>query len=457
MSATQPDVQDTAAADAPYPSAARAWWVVAAMFAASIVSVIDRGILTLVVDPVRRDLGISDVQISLLLGLAFGLFYAIAGIPLGLLADRFSRRRLLIAGIAVWSAATFFGGLAASFGELFAARMIVGLGEAALAPCAVSLIGDMFPPERRGRPISIYLMGQSFAGGLSIMLTGAILSAVPEGKLDWIPGIDGLSPWRVTFLLAGLSGLPVILMLMTFREPQRRGARLAAGKASLGDVLAYLRENWVLFAPFYAGFAMLVMMTYSINAWAATYLMRQFGMEPAEVGQWQGSVGIALGTTGAFCAGFMVDFVSRRGRPGGKLLFLFVVAVVMTPATLMVLMPSPGLAILALGFISFFMPAIGTGMVTSVQEMVPVNMRGIAVALFGLFNTITGQTVGPFLVAAVGSSGTGTAANELGFAMTKVGLPSLMAAAALYLMAYFGYRRLIARKSGLATVIQARA
>jgi MFS family permease len=95
--------------------------VVAAMFAASIISVIDRGILTLVVDPVRRDLGITDVQISLLLGLAFGLFYAIAGIPLGLIADRFSRRRLLIAGIAVWSGATFFGGLAASFGELFPA------------------------------------------------------------------------------------------------------------------------------------------------------------------------------------------------------------------------------------------------------------------------------------------------------------------------------------------------
>lgn len=452
-----PATTPAASPEETYPPSLRAWWVVATMFAASIVSVIDRGILTLVVDPVRHDLGITDVQISLLLGLAFGLFYAVAGIPLGLIADRFSRRRLLIAGIAMWSGATFLGGLAASFGELFAARLLVGLGEAALAPCAVSLIGDMFPPNRRGRPISIYLMGQSLAGGLSIMLTGVILSAVPAGKFAWIAPLDGMAPWRVAFLLAGLSGLPVILMLLTFREPARRGVRISANTASLRDVGAYLRENWLLFAPFYGGFAMLVMMTYSVNAWAATYLMRQFALKPVEVGQWQGSVGIALGTTGAFAAGFLVDLVSRRARSGGKLIFLFVVAVVMTPATLMVFMPSPGLAILTLGFISFFMPVIGTGMVTSVQEMVPANMRGIAVALFGLFNTITGQTIGPYLVAAVGSSGPGATADELGYAMMKVGLPALMLAAGLYLASYFGYRRLLAREGGLAKVIRARA
>ena len=289
------------------------------------------------------------------------------------------------------------------------------------------------------------------------MLTGAIISAVPAGTFAWIGALDGLAPWRVAFLFAGLSGLPVILMLMTFREPVRRGARLSEDKATLGDVGGYLRENWLLFAPFYGGFAMLVMMTYSVNAWAATYLMRQFGLQPVEVGQWQGSVGIALGTAGAFAAGYLVDLVSRRGHPGGKLMFLFIVAVLMTPATMMVFMPSPGLAILSLGFISFFMPVIGTGMVTSVQEMVPANMRGIAVALFGLFNTITGQTIGPYLVAAVGSSGSGAAAGELGYAMLKVGLPSLMAAAVLYLMAYFGYRQLLARDGGLARVIQTRA
>lgn len=441
--------------EAPYPSRWRAWWVVAAMFTASIVSVVDRGILTLVVDPVRHDLGISDVQISLLQGLAFGIFYAVAGIPLGLLADRFSRRRLLIGGIAIWSAATFLGGLSASFGELFTARLLVGLGEAALAPCAVSMIGDMFPPGRRGRPISIYLLGQSLAGGLSVMLTGWVLSGVPTGKFAWISALDGLAPWRVAFLLAGVAGSPVILMLLSYREPVRRGARLAGDGNSFGQALGYLRRNWILFAPYYAGFAMLVMMAYSINAWSATYLMREFHLLPAQVGKWQGSVGIVLGTSGALAAGFVVDWVSRRVRPGGKLLFLVCVALLMIPGTLAVFMPSAMSAIAALGFVTFFMPVIGTGMVTSIQEMVPGNMRGIGVALFGLFNTITGQTIGPFLVATIAARGPEGAGRSLGLAMTTVCLPAILIAATLYAVAYIGFRRLLRRDGEFARVFAA--
>ena len=441
--------------ETPYPSRLRAWWVVAAMFVASVVSVIDRGILTLVVDPVRHDLGITDVQVSLLQGLSFGIFYAVAGIPLGLLADRFSRRKLLVVGIAIWSGATFIGGLAASFGELFAARLLVGLGEAALAPCAVSMIGDMFPPDRRGRPISFYLLGQSLAGGLSVMLTGWVLSGVPEGTFAWIGVLKGLAAWRVAFLLAGVAGLPVILMLLTYREPVRRGARLADNGNSLRETIGYLRRNWILFLPYYAGFAMLVMMAYSINAWSATYLMRQFHLVPAQIGKWQGSVGIVLGILGPLAAGALVDRVSRRGRSGGKLLFLVAVALLMIPATLTVLMPTPTTAIAALGFVTFFMPVIGTGMVTSIQEMVPNNMRGVGVSLFGLFNTITGQTLGPFLVAKLAARGAEGAGRPLGLAMTTVCLPAILLAAVLYAAAYIGFRRLFRRGGEFALVVAA--
>lgn len=446
---------ESAVTELPFPSRLRAWWVVAAMFMASIVSVVDRGILTLVVDPVRYDLGISDVQVSLLQGLAFGIFYAIAGIPLGLMADRFSRRRLLIGGIAIWSVATFLGGLAVSFGELFTARLLVGLGEAALAPCAVSMIGDMFPADRRGRPISIYLLGQSLAGGLSVMLTGWVLSGVPAGKFAWISALDGLAPWRVAFLIAGVAGLPVILMLLSYREPIRRGARRDADGNSLMQALGYLRRNWILFLPYYAGFAMLVMMAYSINAWSATYLMREFSLVPAQIGKWQGSVGVVLGTSGALAAGFVVDWVSRRMQPGGKLLFLVAVTLLMIPATLTVFMPSPMAAIATLGFVTFFMPVIGTGMVTGIQEMVPSNMRGIGVSLFGLFNTITGQTIGPFLIATLAAGGGEGAGRPLGLAMTTVCLPAILIAASLYAVAYVGFRRLLRRDGEFALVFAA--
>ena len=400
----------------PYPSAPRAWWTVTAMFAASVASVLDRGILTLVVDPVRHDLGISDVQISLLLGLAFGLFYAVVGIPLGLFADRISRRKLLIIGIAIWSAATFCGGLSASFGQLFTSRLLVGLGEAALAPCAVSLIGDMFPPNKRGRPISIYLLGQSFAGGLSVMMTGAILSGVPAGKFAWISLLDGLAPWRVAFLIAGVSGLPVIAMLLTFREPLRRGARINRDGASFGAMVRYMRDGWRVFVPFYGAFAMLVVLAYSVAAWGATYLMRQFAMTPALVGAWQGRVGMILGTIGALLAGVIVDRLSRRAKPATKLLYLALGALLMVPASMMVFMPTALTALLAAGFASLLLPMIGTGMVTTVQEIVPSDMRGFGVSLFGLFNTITGQTLGPLFVAMAASHMPGEGATPNGVA-----------------------------------------
>ncbi|MCW1401814.1 MFS transporter [Novosphingobium sp. MW5] len=150
---------------ADWPSPRKAWGFVALLFLAGLFSVIDRAVLNVVVDPVRHDLGIGDQQIGLLQGLAFGLFYAFMGLPMGLLADRKSRRNLVILGIGLWSMATIASGLAQSFGQIFTARLLVGLGEAALSPAAISLIADLFPPARRGRPLSVFMLGQSLANG----------------------------------------------------------------------------------------------------------------------------------------------------------------------------------------------------------------------------------------------------------------------------------------------------
>src|SRR6187402_336812 len=136
-----------------YPSRGRAWTVVAILIATAILSYTDRQVLSLLVDPIRADLGISDTQISLLLGIAFALVYGVAGIPLGYLADRTSRRNLIFAGVLVWSLGTIACGLSHSFSQLFASRIFVGLGEAVLSPAAISLISDYFPPARRGTAV----------------------------------------------------------------------------------------------------------------------------------------------------------------------------------------------------------------------------------------------------------------------------------------------------------------
>ena len=159
-----------------YPRPAYAWYVVVILTLAYMVSFIDRQILALLIEPIKADLGLSDTGISLLLGLAFGLFYTLMGIPLGRLADRRSRRAIIAIGITIWCFMTAGCGLAKNYGQLFVARMGVGVGEASLTPSALSLISDYFPQGRRGRAIGFYNMGISLGVGVAMILGGLVVA-----------------------------------------------------------------------------------------------------------------------------------------------------------------------------------------------------------------------------------------------------------------------------------------
>ena len=165
-------------ADPPYPSSRRAWTAVLILFATAVLAYTDRQVMSLLVDPIRHDLHVDDTGMSLLLGLAFAMVYGVAGLPLGVLADRMSRRNLLAAGVAVWSVGTLMCGLAPSFAVLFAARIVVGLGEAVLSPAAISLISDGFPPRQWGAAVGVYFTGIAIGIGGAILIGGEVLAAV---------------------------------------------------------------------------------------------------------------------------------------------------------------------------------------------------------------------------------------------------------------------------------------
>ena len=166
----------------------------------------DRQVLSLLVDPVKNDLGITDTQISLLLGTAFAVIYGIVGIPLGILADRRSRRNLILAGVAIWSLGTIGCALAPSFAWLFAARIVVGFGEAVLSPAAISLISDSFPPDKRGSAVGVYFTGIAIGVGGSIMIGGAVLDLVGAGLFSATPLADWPA-WRLVLLAIGVPSL----------------------------------------------------------------------------------------------------------------------------------------------------------------------------------------------------------------------------------------------------------
>lgn len=158
-----------------YPSSLSVWTTVTILMIAYVLSFIDRQILNLLVEPIRRDLVISDTQMSLLMGLSFALFYTICGIPLGRLADTSNRRGLIAIGVLFWSAATAACGMAKLYWQFLICRIGVGVGEAALSPAAYSLIADSFPPERRATAISVYSMGVYLGSGIAFLLGGLVI------------------------------------------------------------------------------------------------------------------------------------------------------------------------------------------------------------------------------------------------------------------------------------------
>ncbi len=180
----------------------------AILVATAVLSYTDRQVLSLLVDPIRADLGISDTQISLLLGTAFAVVYGVAGIPLGWLADRTSRRNLIFCGVIVWTIGTLACGLSQSFGQLFAGRLVVGLGEAVLSPAAISLISDYFPPNRRGTAVACFLSGIAMGIGAAILIGGGVLHFVQVGALAGTP-FANQAPWRMVLLLIGAPGAAV--------------------------------------------------------------------------------------------------------------------------------------------------------------------------------------------------------------------------------------------------------
>jgi MFS family permease len=227
-----------------WPESPYAWYVTAFLTVSFALAYIDRQVIALLVGPIKADLGLNDVEVSLLGGFAFVLFYTIMGIPLGRLTDRTNRVRLIAVGIFFWSLMTMTCGLARSFTQLFLARVGVGVGEATLSPAALSIIADYFPPKKLGTATSVYLTGSWIGTGLAFILGGAVIDFV--GDVDsvsmWILG--DVKPWQLVFIVVGAPGTLLSLLTLTVREPHRRQRIATEGHViPLPEVAKFLWER----------------------------------------------------------------------------------------------------------------------------------------------------------------------------------------------------------------------
>lgn len=387
----------------------RSWYqgyVLLVLLLAYIFSFIDRQILSLMVGPIRQDLGISDFELSLLQGWAFALFYSVMALPIARLADRYSRRTIIGCGIAVWSAMTAGCGLARSYGGLFLMRVGVGVGEAALSPPTYSLLSDYFRPERLARAMAIFSLGISLGGGLAYLVGGTVMELVSRSDTVVLPVVGAVRPWQATFLIVGLPGLLVALMMLGIREPARRGGLLdAAGQVRrmpIGQVWDYLKDRWRLYLSFPLGTALLGVFGYGMMAWYPTFLIRTYGMSIGEAGTWFGLTYLVFGSSGTYVGARVAELLHRRGYQDGHVRLIMLAGILMTiPGIIGPLLPTAPLALLALAPTIFLKSCYYGSSGAALQLVTPNQMRAQVTALQIFFGNIIGMTLGASSIAAL--------------------------------------------------------
>lgn len=383
-----------------FPPAAQAWTVIAILWIVTLFSQLDRQLPALLVRPLKAEFGITDTQFSLLQGYAFALVYTVMGLPFGRLVDRTSRRNLILFGIIVWSTMTVLAGFATSYWELLLARVGVGVGEAVLAPAAYSIIADYVAPARRGRALGVYYVSLAIGSGASLLLGGLILGLLPAAGLN-VPGIGMLAPWQLTFILAGLPGIPLVLLLLFVREPLRHETH-GVERASIRDFLRYVAAHRSTFSRLLTYPALIAAIGYGMLAWAPAFFERQFHMPIAHVGLALGPLVAVSGLVGTLISGFLSDRWLAQGKPAARFRVTLVAWVLIVPsASLWSLMPSAALAFAMLALVVTGTAIAQAAAPPSVQDVFPNTMRGQAIALYLLLAGLVGIGLGPMLVALV--------------------------------------------------------
>lgn len=393
----------------PYPKPIYAWYVVGVLVVAYTFSFIDRQILSLLVGPIKRDLGISDTEMSLLQGFAFAVFYCIAGLPIGRLVDRHHRVNIIALGVFVWSVMTALCGTARSFWQLFVFRAGVGVGEAALSPAAYSIIADYFPPKRLGFALGVYGMGVYIGAGLALIIGAAVIALVSEGGSMDLPLVGEVYAWQITFFVVGLPGILVALWVWTLREPDRRGhVRTAVGddgvarrvEVPVKEVFEYMGRNWRTMVPLNLCYALSAMMAYGVAAWIPTLFVRTHGWTYPEAGFWYGMVIVVFGTTGVIAGGWAGDFLTGKGIRNGRMRVCALTGLATFPFTIAYpLVDDPWIALLLLCPSTFFATFTTGAGPSALQELMPNQMRGFASAILIFVVTIIGLGLGPTSIA----------------------------------------------------------
>jgi MFS family permease len=378
-----------------FPARAVAWTAVAVLAVLNGFAFLDRQIIALLVAPMRQDLGISDLQISLLQGFSFALLYAVGGLPLGYAADKYSRRLVIFFGVLTWSLAAMACGLSQSYGQLLVARIFVGFGEAALAPAAFSILSDMFPRKRLTFALGVYALGSILGLSVSLVVSAAVLHAFADGMT--LPVIGHLHSWQAAFVITGAPGVLAAFLIFTIPEPRRHGSSLG-GDRSWADVFKFINARRAFFACHIVGFTCILTITYS-QSWTPTFMARTYGWAMAQTALALAGFTLATNAFSLLFSGRTVDILQRRGVSDAHFrYYCFATCVLIVAGGSCFWAPYPWLYFVLAAFaaVPMNMQAVGA---SAIQVVTPAGIRGRVSALYLMVCGLFAQSMGPTTVA----------------------------------------------------------
>jgi MFS family permease len=381
----------------PWPSTGWAWSSVILLMIAFAFSYIDRSVLYLVVQPVKEALKLSDTQIGVLQGPAFGLLFTLATIPVGWLTDGMNRTRLLALGIAFWSVMTAASGLSMSFGQLFVARMGIALGESTISPTGPSLMADTFPPERRTLPLSLYTVAGGAGSSIALIAGGFAAALLHDQTMVNIPGIGSFAPWQIICFVVGAPGLIVSLMFLFLREPPRRTrGHPEPTRQELGRVLMSRRA---ILIPQSAGICLYMLQAFAVGAWMPAFFMRVHHWSMADAGMRLGAAQLVMGPIGGIGSGWTARLLLRRGLRDANLVTAAAFVAAMAPMAIAgFLVPSATASFVLLAVMTGFAHGPSGCSLASIQETIPSRLRGRVTAFYYAILGVASVTLGPLII-----------------------------------------------------------
>ncbi len=386
---------------------------------------------------VKADLAISDNQVALLQGMALAFPLIFLSFPLGRLVDKFNRSKLLFVFAMCCAAGSALTAFASSFEWMFAARMLVGLSFAGVFIAALSLVSDISSPASRGRFVMLLYLGQVFGAATCFALAGFLVNWLPTALPAWL-GLASMAPWRIVQVVFAAAIFAGALLLLFLREPTRKELGNAAN-ANLGVALRQLWGYRKVLLPLLVGLATINMADAAAGIWAVPVLTRTFHQTPADFGLWMGLIALFAGIGGALAGGFLSDFGQKLAGRGGILIGAILGAALSIPGAFYPVMPTVLSFALLLSLFLVAGSCNGTAATAAAAVLIPNELRGITVSIFGTISMLVSYGVAPLLVSLT-ADGMGLGTN-IGWPLAGIGCATSVIGTVAFVIAMRDARR----------------